>query len=292
MGRSARPRREARRSAPHRRLTTYRAVVEYDGTNFHGLQFQSEVRTVAGELERVLSALFAEPVAISAAGRTDAGVHATGQVVSFHTSREFPRGRLALALNGNLPRDVSVRQAEIVDDGFSARFDALARAYEYRILNRAMPSATTRRFAHHVHRPLDLDRARHAAEALLGEHDFVAFCGVLPERGGTVRNIHSIDIDRRGDLVTLRLTGSGFLHRMVRITGGTLVEIAAQRRDPDDIPAIIASKDRRRAGYTAPACGLTLVGVRYPGFDSEAAADRTEVAQADRRRRAGVGDVG
>lgn len=229
------------------------------------------MRTVAGELERVLSALFAEPVAISAAGRTDAGVHASGQVISFRSAREFPRGRLALALNGNLPRDVSVRHAGVVDDGFSARFDALARTYEYRILNRALPSALERRFAHHVHRPLDLDRARHAAAALVGEHDFVAFCGVLPERGGTVRQIHSIGIERRGDVVTLRLTGSGFLHRMVRIAVGTLVEIAAGRRDPDDVPAIIASRDRKRAGYTAPACGLALVGVRYGEFDSERA---------------------
>ena len=106
-------------------MPTYRAVVEYDGTNFRGLQFQSEVRTVAGELERVLSALFAEPVKISAAGRTDAGVHASGQVISFHTTRAFPEGRLALALNGNLPRDLSVRAADVVSDGFSARFDAL-----------------------------------------------------------------------------------------------------------------------------------------------------------------------
>jgi tRNA pseudouridine38-40 synthase len=252
-------------------VPTYRAVVEYDGTNFHGLQFQSNVRTVAGELERVLSALFAEPIAISAAGRTDTGVHASGQVISFRTTRTFARDRLALALNGNLPHDVSVRHAAVVDDGFSARFDAEARSYEYRIVNRPMPSALERRFAHHVHRPLNLDLARQASAALLGQHDFVAFCGVLPERGGTVRQIHSIDITRNSDRVLLRLTGSGFLHRQVRITVGTLVEIAAGRRDPDDIPAILASKDRRRAGYTAPACGLTLAGVCYPGFDSEEA---------------------
>ena len=247
-------------------MPTYRAVVEYDGTDFHGLQFQSDVRTVAGELERVLSALFAEPIAISAAGRTDAGVHATGQAISFRSAREFPRGRLALALNGNLPRDVSVRQAEIVDDGFSARFDAQARVYEYRIINRPMPSAVERCFAHHVHRPLDLERARYAAAALLGEHDFVAFCGVLPERGGTVRNIHSIDIDRTGDRVVLRLTGSGFLHRMVRITAGTLVEIAAGRRDPDEHSGDHrlegpAARRLHGSGVRAHARGRTLSGL-------------------------------
>jgi tRNA pseudouridine38-40 synthase len=252
-------------------VPTYRAVVEYDGTNFCGLQFQPELRTVAGELERVLSALFTETVKISAAGRTDAGVHASGQVISFRSERDFPIERLALALNGNLPHDVSVRQAQLVPDGFSARFDAERRTYEYRIINRPMPSALDRRFAHHVHRPLDVELARSAVAALLGEHDFVAFCGVLPERGGTVRQIHSVDIDRSGDRIVVRISGGGFLHRMVRITVGTLIEIATARRPPDDIPAVLASKDRKRAGYTAPAAGLALVGVRYGPFDSEQA---------------------
>jgi tRNA pseudouridine38-40 synthase len=252
-------------------VPTYRAVVEYDGTNFCGLQFQPELRTVAGELERVLSALFTETVKISAAGRTDAGVHASGQVISFRSERDFPIERLALALNGNLPHDVSVRQAQLVPDGFSARFDAERRTYEYRIINRPMPSALDRRFAHHVHRPLDVELARSAVAALLGEHDFVAFCGVLPERGGTVRQIHSVDIDRSGDRIVVRISGGGFLHRMVRITVGTLIEIATGRRPPDDIPAVLASKDRKRAGYTAPAAGLALVGVRYGPFDSEQA---------------------
>ena len=252
-------------------MPTYRAVVEYDGTNFCGLQYQAGVRTVAGELERVLGAIFAEPVKVSAAGRTDAGVHASGQVISFRSERAFPADRLALALNGNLARDVSVREAAAVPDGFSARFDAEARTYEYRIVNRPMRSALERRFAHHVHRPLDVGLARRAAAALVGEHDFVALCAAPPERGGTVRTIHALDIDRTGDRIVLRIAGGGFLHRMVRITAGTLVEIAAGRRDPGDIPAILASRDRRRAGYTAPAAGLTLVGVRYPGFNSEQA---------------------
>jgi tRNA pseudouridine38-40 synthase len=252
-------------------VPTYRAVVEYDGTNFCGLQFQPEVRTVAGELERVLSALFAGPVKISAAGRTDAGVHASGQVISFRTERAFPDGRLALALNGNLPLDVSVRDVAVVPDGFSARFDAEGRTYEYRIINRPMPSALDRRFAHHVHRAFDVGLAREAATALLGEHDFVAFCGILPERGGTIRQIHAIEVDRTGDRIVVRIAGSGFLHRMVRITVGTLVEIATARRDPADIPRILASRDRKQAGYTTPACGLSLIGVRYPSFDSEQA---------------------
>ena len=250
-------------------MPVYRAVVEYDGTAFCGLQFQPEVRTVAGELERALSLLFGEPVKISSAGRTDAGVHASGQVVSFRTERAFPDGRLGLALNGNLPLDVSVRRVDEVAEGFSARFDAVERTYEYRILNRTLPSARERRFSHHVHRPFDLDLARRAAADLLGEHDFVAFCGLLPAHGGTIRTVHAVGIDRVRDLITVRIAGRGFLHRMVRISVGTLIEIATGRRPPDDIPVILASKDRRRAGYTAPASGLCLVGVRYPDFDSE-----------------------
>jgi tRNA pseudouridine38-40 synthase len=255
-------------------LPTYRAVVEYDGTNFCGLQFQNEVRTVAGELERVLSVLFAETVKISAAGRTDAGVHASGQVISFTGARMWADGRLALALNGNLPRDVTVRYAEVAPDGFSARFDAELRVYEYRIINRPMPSAFERRFAHHVHRDVDVELVRAAAAGLVGTHDFVAFCGLAPERGGTVRTVHSIEISRARDRIVVRIAGQGFLHRMVRRIVGTLMEIGTGRRDPGDIPGILASGDRKRAGYTAPPEGLCLVGVRYPGFDSEQAGSR------------------
>ena len=234
------------------------------------MQFQPAERTVAGELEDALSKLFDERIKIVAAGRTDAGVHATGQVISFASERLFPIDRLAYALNANLPADLSARCADIVADGFSARFDASARAYVYRILNRPLPSAVAARFAHHVWQPIDLELMRRAAADLVGEHDFAAFCGVRPERGGTVRTIHSVELRRESEIVELRVEGAGFLHRMVRNLTGTLVEIATKRRASDDIPRILASADRREAGYTAPACGLTLVGVRYPGFDSEA----------------------
>jgi tRNA pseudouridine38-40 synthase len=217
----------------------------------------------------VLARLFAEEVKISAAGRTDAGVHAAGQVVSFTSARDFPVERLISALNGNLPADLRAVEAAVVRDDFSARFDALARIYEYRILNRPAPSALLRHVAHHVYHPLDLARMRAAAADLIGQHDFVAFCGVLPEKGGTVRTVHAVEIRTSGDDVRVRIEGQGFLHRMVRISVGTLVEIATGRRAVDDIPLIIASRDRRNAGYTAPANGLTLVGVRYADFCSE-----------------------
>lgn len=249
-------------------LTTYRCVVEYDGTNFHGWQFQPALRTVCGEVEAVLSGLFAEPIKLTAAGRTDTGVHATGQVVSFTSSRRFPIERLALALNARLPGDVSARDAAVVGADFSARFDARSRIYEYLILNRPTPSAAIARFAHHVWKPLDAEAFGRGAAALIGEFDFIAFCGVLPARGPTIRAVHSIALERSGDLARIRIVGDGFLHRMVRITVGTLIEIATGRRTPDDVPRILQSRDRSQAGYTAPACGLFLCGVTYDLFTS------------------------
>lgn len=161
-----------------------------------------------------------------------------------------------------------MREAALVSEDFSARFDALARTYEYLILNQPLRSAVLRRWTHHVHRPIDDERLHEAAHALLGTHDFVAFCGVLPEFGGTERTVQAIECERDGALVRLRIAADGFLHHMVRVVAGTLVEIATGRREVTDISVILDSCDRRRAGYTAPASGLFLAGVRYPGFDS------------------------
>ncbi|MBV8424086.1 MAG: tRNA pseudouridine(38-40) synthase TruA [Candidatus Eremiobacteraeota bacterium] len=249
-------------------MPTYRLVVEYDGTDFHGFQFQPELRTVAGVLEGALCALFHTEISVAAAGRTDAGVHATGQVVSFKSRREFPIERLVLAMNATLPNDVSVRQADIAAPDFSARFDAYERIYEYLILNRPMPSAVLRRWTHHVHRPIDDDVLAQVGQDFVGTHDFLAFCGVMPDYGGTERTFNSFDVEREGEIVRIRVAAEGFLHRMVRIVVGTAIEIATGRRPVDEVPMIIASKDRRLAGYTAPASGLFLAGVRYSGFES------------------------
>lgn len=236
------------------------------------MQYQPGARPVAGELERALGVLFQQPVKVTAAGRTDAGVHASGQVVSFKAERPFAIERLALALNGNLPPDVSVREAALVDGGFSARFSARLRTYEYVILNRPMRSALAARVTWHVHRALDLERMRVAARDLFGEHDFVSFCASLPEQGGTVRTLLAVEIEAGRELVVVRVAGDGFLHKMVRNIVGTLVEIGAGDREVEAIPAILAARDRRACGVTAPPQGLCLCGVRYDGFDSYAAA--------------------
>ena len=249
--------------------------MEYDGTDFCGFQFQPALRTIAGELESALSRLFDRPVKVTAAGRTDAGVHASGQVISFVSHDAFPIDKLSIALNTALPPDLSARDAARVEPPFSARASALARHYTYTVLNRRDPSAVLRRFAHHEHRALDLERMRAAAAHLIGKHDFVTFCGVLPEKGGTVRTVSSISIEANGEggeIVRLHVRGAGFLHRMVRIVTGTLLEVGAGRREPADVARMLAARDRRAAGPTAPAHGLCLAGVVYPDFSSASGA--------------------
>jgi len=208
-------------------------------------------------------------VKITGAGRTDTGVHASGQVISFITARSFPFDRLAIALNSALPYDISVRDVAVVPEGFSARFSARERTYVYAMLSRPDRSALLAHRAYHVYRrPLDLDAMRAAAAYLIGEQDFRSFCGVVPESGVTVREVRSLTIEAFGDLVRLRISADGFVHRMVRTIVGTLVECGLGRRDPATFPAILAARDRRAAGLTAPAHGLYLAGVRYDGYDS------------------------
>ncbi len=230
---------------------------------------QTSGRTVAGELEKALGELFEEPVKITGAGRTDTGVHASGQVISFITSRSFPFERLAIALNSVLPYDISVREVAIAPAGFSARFSARERTYVYAVLNRTDRSALLAHRAYHVYRrTLDLHAMRAAAAYLVGERDFRSFCGVLPESGVTVREVRSVAIEARDDLVRVQISADGFVHRMVRTIVGTLVECGLGRRDPNSLPAILAALDRRAAGLTAPAHGLYLAGVRYDDYDS------------------------
>jgi tRNA pseudouridine38-40 synthase len=251
---------------------TVRLAVEYDGTSFCGLQFQPELRSVAGVLEKALSRVFEEPIKLAAAGRTDAGVHASGQVVSFTTTRStFPFERLTRALNSALPGDLSVREAAVVEAEFSARFSAIERTYVYAILNRSEPSALLARYAAHVWAPIDVDRFADASRHFIGTHDFRSFCATLPENGITVRTIHAFTVQQRCGLIRIQVTGDGFLHKMVRTIVGTLIQCGTGRRDPESIPAVIAARDRKSAGLTAVPHGLYLAGVVYRGgYDSYA----------------------
>lgn len=233
------------------------------------MQYQPGLRTVAGELERTFSSLLQHEVKITSAGRTDSGVHATGQVVSWKTGATFPFERFAIAANSVLPSDLSIRGVEEVNPGFSARFSATERTYVYAIYNTREPSALLERYAFHVWTPIDLDRFAAGARQLAGTHDFRSFCGMLPESGPTIRTVKVLNAQRKADLIRVEVRADGFLHRMVRTIVGTLVECATGRTDPVTIREILDARDRTAAGITAPSHGLYLAGVRYrDGFDS------------------------
>lgn len=244
-----------------------RVTVEYDGTEYCGFQWQPQQRTVAGTLESALGRLLNEPVKVTGAGRTDSGVHATGQVVSFTTSRPFPLERLTVALNALLPGDCCAREAAEVEDGFSARFSARERRYVYAIFDGCSRSALLAPFTWQVGRRLDLDAMRAGGLPLLGTHDFRAFS--VPAAEPAVRTIERLEVERLGDLIRVEVAAGGFLRHMVRVIVGTLVECAQGRRDAGGIASVLASAERSAAGITAPPQGLYLAGVRYAGgYDS------------------------
>ena len=239
-------------------------VVEYDGSGFHGFQRQSALPTIAAELEEALAALCGHPVTVAGAGRTDAGVHATGQVVSFETASDLQLERAPVALSALLrKRHIAVLRAVERPRGFSARHDALARTYRYRILNRIAPSPLLRGRVFFVRAALDPARMRAAATALAGTHDFTSFCAQPPQRGRPTRTIERISVERSDDLIDIEVTADSFLHQMVRIIAGTLVEVGLGKRSAAEMPALLARRDRKAAGVTAPAHGLYLTHVRY-----------------------------
>ena len=238
-------------------------TVAYDGTDYCGWQIQPNGITVESALNNALSRLTGEPVKVIGASRTDAGVHAQGNVAVFDTDSSIPPDRIAYAVNGLLPDDVVVVRSEEVPPDWHPRYQDVAKTYEYRILNRRMPDPVRRRDTWFVSFPLEVERMREAAEYLEGEHDFRSFCSIHAEVKSTVRTIYSINIERTGDLVTIRIRGNGFLYNMVRIIAGTLVDIGRGFRLPSDVKNMLEAKDREKAGATAPPHGLMLLGIEY-----------------------------
>jgi len=241
----------------------FRAVVEYDGTELCGFQYQEGRRTVQGELERAILERSDCEVRIEGAGRTDSGVHGRGQVISFSCSTRIPGDRMALALNSALPLDVSVLSAEEAGEGFHARYSASSRVYLYTILNRRTPSAMWRRYSAFQPVRLDVDRMQVAAASLLGERDFAAFANELDDERPTWRDLMVCHPFRRGDFVFVKVEANAFLRGMVRNLVGTLMDVGIGKRDPASLLETLASRDRRQAGPTAPAEGLCLWRVRY-----------------------------
>lgn len=244
---------------------TIRMTLAYDGTGFRGWARQPDpsVRTierlVAAQLERVLG----EPVKLSVAGRTDAGVHARGQVASFTTASSVEPERLKEALNGALAPEVVVVDAVYAPEDFDARFSAMAREYVYRIHEAALPDPSTAAFVWHRPGHLRLGPMREAAGLLVGEHDFASFCRHPGRDRSTVRDLRRLTVSRRGDVVSIRAIANAFLHQMVRSLVGTLVAVGEGRLEAGAMPAILAARDRATAGRPAPARGLTLERVRY-----------------------------
>jgi len=245
-------------------VKTLALVVEYDGSAFCGFQRQTAVASVAGELGRILGILLGHPIALSAAGRTDAGVHATGQVISFETTSDFPTARIPIAASALL-RDsrIAVLRAAQRPAGFSARHDALSRSYRYRILNRLAPSPLLHRRVFHVRAALDVGAMQAVADRLIGRRDFATFSSGPPHEKGTTREIFALSIERNGDEIDVVVTADAFLHHMVRIVVGTLIEVGRGRLALEDVDRMLAAKDRRLAGFTAPAHALYLERVTY-----------------------------
>jgi tRNA pseudouridine38-40 synthase len=242
----------------------FRMILEYDGSGYHGWQRQSGLLTIQEVLESRLEIMLGAPVTVRASGRTDAGVHARGQEVNFYAYTALGPEELMRGLNSLLPADIVVLNAVEAADAFHARFSAVSKLYEYRILNRAVRSALERQFAWHIRRPLALEPMRECLQLMIGMHDFAAFMASGSRVTSTVRHLYRAEL-RRPDADHLHLVfeGSGFLRQMVRNAVGTLVEVGKGRWSPDDFRRILAGRDRRRAGMTAPAHGLYLVEVRY-----------------------------
>jgi tRNA pseudouridine38-40 synthase len=247
----------------------YKLLIQYDGTDFHGWQVQENDRTIQGELERVIGMLDNTKTGVIGSGRTDAGVHAEGQVANVFINREFTPSKLASAINGNLWRDIRILKAEKVSDDFHARFSAKRKTYVYRIINAPVMSPFWRRFAHHEHRPLDVGRINQVARLMLGEHDWTAFASAQSDGESRVRTVFDCAITSQWDaraaanLLEFRITANGFLRYMVRSIVGTLIEVGRGEKDSDTIQTAIVSGDRSLAGKTAPANGLTLLKVEY-----------------------------
>lgn len=238
-------------------------VVAYEGTHYHGWQLQPNGITIEGVLNEALGRLLGEEIVVIGASRTDAGVHSYGNVAVFDTNTRIPAEKLAYALNQRLPEDIVVQSSCEVAPDFHPRHCESRKTYEYRILNRKMPLPMRRRDTYFYYYDLDVERMQRAAELLAGEHDFKSFCATAAVVETTVRTIYELRVSREDDVIAIRVTGSGFLYNMVRIIAGTLIEVGAGKRSPESIREILEARDRAAAGPTAPAHGLSMIGIEY-----------------------------
>ncbi len=238
-------------------------VVAYEGTNYCGWQIQPNGITIEQVLNETLSSLLGEEITVTGASRTDAGVHSLGNVAVFETHTKMPAEKISFALNQRLPEDIVVQESCQVPEDFHPRFSKSRKTYEYRILNCRFRQPLERRTSYFYHYPLNVSAMQKAAAYLVGEHDFTSFASVHAQTNTYVRTIYALDVVREGDMIRIRVQGNGFLYNMVRIIAGTLIQVGAGIKKPEDMASILAGKDRELAGPTAPAHGLTMIGLEY-----------------------------
>ena len=246
-------------------MRNIKLVLRYDGTRYSGWQSQEhEDNTIQGKVSAVLSRITGEEIRLAGSGRTDAGVHAEGQVANFKTDSWFSCGELLRDLNRYLPEDIAVLSAEEADGRFHSRLSAVRKTYVYRIWNSPVHNVFERKYLYTVEQELDERAMEEAAALLCGTHDFRAFSSYRRGKKSTVRTLETIEFERRGAELRISFTGNGFLYHMVRILTGTLIEVGLHKKRPEEMTRILESLDRGQAGFTAPAQGLCLLRVEYP----------------------------
>lgn len=247
-----------------------RLTVAYDGTNYRGWQVQPNGITIEQVLNEKLSALLGEEIVVTGASRTDSGVHSLGNIAIFNTNTRMPAEKISFALNQRLPEDIVVQDSREVPSDWHPRYQNSRKTYEYRILNRTFRMPGRRFDTYFYYHPLDVEKMQQAAAYLEGVHDFKSFCAVGAQVKTTTRTIYSCNVTRdASDVITVRVTGNGFLYNMVRIIAGTLIKVGGGELAPEEIPLILEKKDRSAAGPTAPAHGLTMIGIEYEGENAE-----------------------
>lgn len=245
-------------------MRNFKMILQYEGTRYQGWQRQeSTENTIQGKLEQLLSKMCNRKVEIQGSGRTDAGVHAKGQVANVHLDTEMTAAEILSYMNRYLPEDIAVISVEEVSERFHSRLNARGKSYCYQVLNSEIPHVFERRYVYCYPEKLDMQAMREAADYLCGTHDFAAFTSAKKSKKSTVRTIDEIKIEKDGDIIRFTFSGNGFLFHMVRILMGTLLEVGAGLRTADDIPRILDEKNRSNAGVLVPAKGLTLLEVRY-----------------------------
>lgn len=244
-------------------MRNIKLIVEYDGSRYYGLQKQPNKETVQSEMERAIKEITNEDVTITYSGRTDAGVSAYGQVISFYTSTDIPANKLCLALNSHLKKSIIVQSAEEVSKNFHPRYSCKGKKYRYVINNSRYGSAIFRKNEYHIPQKLDVENMKKAIKYFEGTHDFKAFKASGTSNKDSVRTIYEANIFVENERINIELRGNGFLYNMVRIITGTLIDVGLGKIKPEDIPNIIESKDRKKAGKTVPPHGLYLMEVYY-----------------------------